>query len=294
MRLPTGSPILVACLLTTALLPVPSSAACPCSVSDTFSVPGDTVVVSLDPLGGPAEALAGSTVTVTGAFGTVRTDAATAVVLSDGFGTGVAAVAYARVEDRSETWVSAGGPGGPTVADLEVSGPPPVIHNLGITWRFQGVEMSDHRWLMVLSVPEAQSLSVDIDLSFDTQVDHERGPENGHGRLAGPSDQEGGLQVVRGDTSVGVARAMTAQGPDGMRAYGLMFGDTQARMTGLYGIDGPDGVDHRVAVVDGKPPVAFVAGGPPGTYAFEQDVVVTREARFPGPVAVFFAAPAAF
>lgn len=284
--------VLVASLLAVPTLPVTAETSCPCTVTDTYSVSGDTVVFALEVGAGGAEVLAGSTVALEAQYATPREDLATGVAITGGFGHAVA-VLYARAQTPSQTLVSVGGDGALASQGIELFGPPSSIGGASVTWIFDGSQLSQGRWVFTLSFPEAASLSVDIDLTFDSDVSYERGPATSTGLLAAPDDQTGGAQIIHGNASAAVAHGATGQAPDGTRGYGLMFGDDRSNVTGVYGIDGPGSADHTVAALGGAPPTAFVVGGP-GAYAFDQDVVVSREARFPGPVAVFFASPVSF
>lgn len=281
-------------LLAVPAVPVTAQTTCPCTVTDTFSVAGDTVVLELETPSGQTTFQPGSGIVISGAYPGVRSDAAVAFAFGDGFFFNSASVLYARGQAPGETLVHLGDGSGPTDAGLHLNGPGGFFTEAGVEVLFDGVEVSQGRWLVTLSVPEASSLSVDVDLTTDQQISYTRGPANSAGHLAAPADQTGGAQVIQGSASAAVAHGTTAQAPDGTRGYALMIGDPDARITGVYGIDGPGSADHTVAAVDAPPPSAFVLGGPSGTYSFDQDVVATRDASAPSPVAVFFAAQLSF
>lgn len=284
---------IAASLLAVPAMPVTAQTTCPCTVTDTFTVSGDTIALAIETGIGGASFLTDSRITLEGPFATAREDAASAAVTSDGFSTHAAAVTYLRVQTQSETVVSLGDDSTPASQEIELFGPSSLIIGASMSWIYDGIDLQQGRWVLILSIPEATSLSVDVDLTFDSEVTYERGPATDAGLLAAPDDQTGGAQVIHGDASAAVAQGAQGQAPTGTRGYGLMFGDASSTITGLYGIDGPGSADQTVAAVDSSPPFAFVVGGP-GSYAFEQDVVVSRDARVPGPVAVFLASPVSF
>ncbi len=281
-------------LLVGPMAPVAAQTSCPCTVTDAYTVDADTIAVAIEVPPGGTTLLDSSTITLDGQYPFARDDLASAAVRTDGF---VQAAAYtyglARSSGGLETMVEAGGGDAPVGQTISVLGSPQLFTGASLSWIYDGIELSQGRWVLILSMPEVSTLDVSVDLRFDAEVTYERGPSTDAGLLAAPQEQDGGVQAIQGNTSAAAVRGATGQAPAGTQGYALLFGDDGSRMTGVYGIDGPGQADHTVAAVDHAPPTAFVVAGE-GDYRFHQDVVLTRNAIIPGPVAVFFASPVFF
>ncbi len=280
-------------LLLVGTLPVPSQAACPCSVSDSFSVSGDTWVFKLDPQSGlGTEVLEGSTVEIDATYPSPQGDITASVAVWDPVFRFMATF-YATTADEDERFVQVS-PGGATSLGFQDGGPVPVLQGTTMTWDLSGSQLGTGAMYLVVSMPGATSLDVTVDLTFDRDVDYTRGPANDQGQAEAPADQTGGAGARAAQTAVAAGQGLTGEAPDGMRGFSMIFFAPDSTATGSYTIDGPDQADNRTLVVDEEPPTATVMGGPEGTYRLQQELTVVEGGQVAGPIMVFYAADLSF
>lgn len=280
---------MAAALLLVGALPVSSQAACPCSVTDSFSVSGDTWVFKLDPASSlQTKVLQGSTVEVDATYPSAQGEITASVAAWDPFFSFMA-TSYATTADEDQTFVQAS-PAGAAVLGFQDGGPVPVFQGSTMTWDLSGSTLQGGFLYLVVSLPGATSLDISVDLTFDRDVDYTRGPANDQGQAVAPVDQTGGVGARAGQTAAAAGQGLTGQAPDGTRGFSMIFFAPGSTATGSYTIDGPDQADNRTLVADEQPPTATVIGGPEGTYRLQQDLTVVEGGQVASPIMVFYAA----
>lgn len=285
---------MAAALLLAGTLPMPSQAACPCSVTDSFSVSGDTWVFKLDPdSGSGTEVLEGSTVEVDASFPSLQGDVAGSVAIRGSLFSFMTTT-YITTASEDQTFVQAS-PDGAPVLGFQDGGPVPFFQGSTLTWDLSGSELGTGAMYLVVSMPGATSLDVSLDLAFDRDVDYTPGPAADQGRSAAPVDQTGGAGARAAQTAVAAGQGLTGEAPDGLQGFSMIAFPPDATVTGTYTIEGPQGADDRVlAVGQTGPSPAAVAGGPSGTYQLQQDLTVVEGGQVAGPIMVFYAADLGF
>lgn len=188
--------------------------------------------------------------------------------------------------------------------DSKSDGDPLTPGSLGKGFTFvRDVEFEAGTWYFIVSAPEATEMGISVLLDLDQGLSIADEAEAVTGTVHGEDDFDGTAQAKYAPVGLVAAEMeVTAQVPDGMRAFAAFGPEDKTAGAGHWGIDGPGDADDEALTVsedplDGTrvgPRRATILDGPAGEYRFWVDAEGWASPHWYGSgdrVAVLYGAP---